>query len=263
MTAVKRLCLIVTAMIGLAASLWAAEASAAKPLTNEEVVKLVKLGIGDEAVIAKIRQVPSVNFKLETDDLAALKADGVSGKVMAAMLERTSPPAVSGFVSPEALAVAAGRSGGALAARAGTLETAEGKRPLTMHTGSFHQTGFGGFGNTFWIYEGARCSIRTTDHKPTVTIRRDTSPLQQVFLAKLDSDSKGNERSLKVGSVLKGGNPFSDKTGAKPDPDWVVEYEATESPAGVWHLTPKTELPPGEYGIYLSTSMLLDFGVDH
>jgi hypothetical protein len=226
-------------------------------------VRLVRLGIGDEAVIAKIRQVPSVDFRHETDDLATLKAAGVGGKVMAAMLDRASGAVISGGITPEAAhALAAGRSGVALSAWAGTVESKDGKRTLAMHTGTFHQTGFAGFGNTFWVYPGARCAIRTTDRRPTVTIRHDTSPQQQVFLAKLDSDSKGNERSLKVGSLLKGGNPFSDKTEAKPDPDWVIDYDAAESPSGVWHLTPKGDLPPGEYGIYLSTAVLLDFGVD-
>jgi hypothetical protein len=233
------------------------------PLTNQDVVKLVKLGIGDDAVIAKVRQAPAVDFKLETDDLGNLKTAGVSGKVIAAMLDRVSGAATGEVVTPEAAhALAASRSGPGSGAWAGTLEAKDGKKTLTMHMGQFHQTGFAGFGNTFWVYSGARCALRTSDRRPTLTIRRDTAPQQQIFLAKLDSDSRGNERSLKVGSLLKGGNPFSDKTEAKPDPDWVVDYDATENPSGVWHLTPKADLPPGEYGIYLSTSVLLDFGVD-
>lgn len=258
-------------ILGIAIWIVASLASAAAPssaaersFTNEDVVKLSKLGIGEEAVIAKVRQAPTVDFKLETDDLAALKAAGVSGKVIAAMLDRASGTVpVGGVITPEAArALAAGRSAPGSGAWAGTMEAKDGKKTLTMHMGEFHQTGFAGFGNTFWVYSGAHCAIRTSDRRPTITIRRDTAPQQQIFLAKLDSDARGNERSLKVGSLLKGGNPFSDKTEAKPDPDWVVDYDATENPSGVWHMTPKADLPPGEYGIYLSTSVLLDFGVD-
>ena len=84
----------------LCLSLLVCEAALAeKPLTNDDVIKLAGVGIGDEAVIAKIRQAAAVDFKLETDDLVKLKAAGVSGKVIAAMLDRantnTSAPAAA------------------------------------------------------------------------------------------------------------------------------------------------------------------------
>jgi hypothetical protein len=61
-----------------------------KTLTNADVVKLANLGLGDDAVIAKVRQAPTISFKLEMEDLGGLKAAGVSGKVIAAMLDRAS-----------------------------------------------------------------------------------------------------------------------------------------------------------------------------
>lgn len=33
-------------------------------LTNEDIVKLAKAGLGDEVIIAKINQTPKINFKL-------------------------------------------------------------------------------------------------------------------------------------------------------------------------------------------------------
>ena len=59
-----------------------------KALSDDDVVKLVKLGIGDEAVIAKIQQAEHVDFKVETDDLIRLKGKGVDGRVITAMLDR-------------------------------------------------------------------------------------------------------------------------------------------------------------------------------
>ena len=76
-----------------------------------------------------------------------------------------------------------------------------------------------------------------------------------------ESDSKHNERSVKIGSVLKGGNPFSSRNDRKPDPDWCVAYEAVEGPAGTWHLTPKIDLKSGEYALYPGVQ-LWDFGVE-
>lgn len=69
-------------------------ARAEAPLTNEDVVKLVGLDLGDDVVIAKIRQVSAVNFHLDTDDLSKLKKAGVDGKVIAAMLDRSSSDSV-------------------------------------------------------------------------------------------------------------------------------------------------------------------------
>jgi len=67
-------------------TLLAADAS----FTNKDVITLSQLGIGDDAVIAKIRQAPNVTFALEVSDLAALKKAGVSGSVIAAMLDRAA-----------------------------------------------------------------------------------------------------------------------------------------------------------------------------
>lgn len=74
-------------------------ASAEAPLTNDDVIKLSALGIGDEAVMAKVRQAGAVAFKLETDDLVKLKNAGVSGKVIAAMLDRVASTTNQGLAS--------------------------------------------------------------------------------------------------------------------------------------------------------------------
>jgi hypothetical protein len=65
--------------------------AAEAPLTNADVVKLCKLDLGDEVVIAKINEAKAVHFTLGTDSLVALKQDGVSKDVIAAMLKRTTP----------------------------------------------------------------------------------------------------------------------------------------------------------------------------
>jgi ABC-type proline/glycine betaine transport system substrate-binding protein len=52
-------------------------AQAQKALTNDDVVRLSKVGLGDEVVIAKIRQAEDVDFKLELDDLTKLKQAGL------------------------------------------------------------------------------------------------------------------------------------------------------------------------------------------
>jgi hypothetical protein len=64
-------------------------ASAAPPppaMTNDDVVKLVTAGIGDDVVIAKIKSARAA-FRLDVDDIVALKKAGVSDAVLAVMLE--------------------------------------------------------------------------------------------------------------------------------------------------------------------------------
>jgi hypothetical protein len=59
-----------------------------KPLTNEDVVALVKAELGDDLVIGKIRQAPQEALDVSTDALVRLKKQGVSKAVLDAMLKR-------------------------------------------------------------------------------------------------------------------------------------------------------------------------------
>jgi hypothetical protein len=67
-------------------------APAPEVLTNETVIKLIDAGIPEQAIIGKIRT-SATNFDMSTDQLIALKAKGVSGPVLAAMLDPKPPAA--------------------------------------------------------------------------------------------------------------------------------------------------------------------------
>jgi hypothetical protein len=48
-----------------------------------------------------------------------------------------------------------------------------------------------------------------------------------------------------------------------PDPDWTLPFDASQESPGVWRIVPKTDLKPGEYGLYISSvATLFDFAVD-
>lgn len=79
-------------------ALFFASPIAAETLNNSAVIQLVKAGIGNEAVIAKIKTTPG-NYNLATDDLITLKSAGVPGDVIAAMIAGYSEPK---FVAPAA-----------------------------------------------------------------------------------------------------------------------------------------------------------------
>jgi hypothetical protein len=78
--------------VALAAALAAATISvpaSAETLDNPKVIELLKVGLGDEAVIAKIKS-SEANFDTSTEALIALKGAGASSPVIAAMIEASS-----------------------------------------------------------------------------------------------------------------------------------------------------------------------------
>ena len=72
-------------MLALGCALFFASPAAAETLNNASVVALVQAGIGNEAVIAKIKSTDG-KYDLGTNDLIALKTAGVPGEVIAAMI---------------------------------------------------------------------------------------------------------------------------------------------------------------------------------
>jgi hypothetical protein len=92
-------------------SLWVTLAvwSAAVPvgaqqvLNNEAIVKMVKAGLAEELIVSTIQSQPG-SYSLGADDLIALKSAGVSDKILAAMLAkstaRTTSPAPAAKEDP-------------------------------------------------------------------------------------------------------------------------------------------------------------------
>mgnify|MGYP003613478922 CR=1 FL=1 len=65
---------------------------AGRPMTNEDVVKLCSLDLGDDLVVEAIRRAPKVEFRLGVDALAALREKKVGRDVIRAMFDRVPPP---------------------------------------------------------------------------------------------------------------------------------------------------------------------------
>jgi hypothetical protein len=78
-------------LLALGCALFFAAPAAAETLNNATVIQLVKAGIGNDAVIAKIKSTDG-NYSLGTNDLIALKNEGVPGDVIAAMIGASAKP---------------------------------------------------------------------------------------------------------------------------------------------------------------------------
>jgi tetratricopeptide (TPR) repeat protein len=65
------------------------EKPAVPALTNEKIVEMVKSGVDEDNVIVTIRQAPAVNFDISPDGQIQLAKNGVKGKIVTAMRERS------------------------------------------------------------------------------------------------------------------------------------------------------------------------------
>ena len=224
-------------------------------LTNADVVRLMKLGLGDDVVIAKIHQAAAVNFDLSPDGLAKLKSNGVSKEAITAMLKRATPPSEQ----PQRVFLAAPNPGSPgpevlLRSKDRDIELV-GRQGVMSATIAFVAI------LRFCNYPGAASKILITDPRPVIVARlegdpRDRQERSLAFLVKLDPDRRGDKRSLKIGQL-----------GARigfgsPDTDWTLPFDAEPDSPGLWRIIPKADLPPGEYGFYLSAiGRLYDFAV--
>lgn len=60
-----------------------------KPLTNDDVIALIKADLGDDVVIAKIKNADNAHLSASVDDLLRLKKEGASKAVIEALVKRT------------------------------------------------------------------------------------------------------------------------------------------------------------------------------
>lgn len=234
------------------------------------MVKLCKLDLGDEVVIAKIYQAKEVNFRLDTDSLVKLKEQGVSKAVIEAMLKRSSGAGQVPAVGSQPMPGAGGAAGVPSTVEQGVvLRTKDGEIPLHSVAGDYSTTYAFVTMLVFLDFPETRADVRTTDRRPTLVVHGAKNPKGRVFLVKCEPDKKDNVRSVKVG---KSGSA-SMKSAGSPDPDWTVAYDLKEVGKNSWEITPKVDLKPGEYGLLFLGGWsgvelkeqeveMFDFGVD-
>jgi hypothetical protein len=226
--------IVLLAVLAATAAVYAADAE--KPMDNSDVVKLTKLDMGDDIIIAKIKSAPAVHFATGTDDLVKLKESGVSKAVIAAILDRSSAGK-----TPAAPAAASAAGASASTAGASVTLVAKDRTVALKEVDGEVKTIVAPFVGMkrFIVFPEPASSVRTSDHKPAVTIATDKDPHKYFWLVKLDPDKEDGK---------------------------VVNRDETQDKPGVWRFTPTKELKPGEYGVYVGkgeqTGIVYDFGID-
>jgi hypothetical protein len=268
-----------------------AVAPAADVVTNDTVVKLVKAGLGDDAVIAKIRS-SKTQFDLSADGLIALKGAGVSSAVMAAMI---APPPV-----PAAAELSIDSSDPAVAHYPGLYILRETSTGARMHridptlSNQARTSNILGYALTMGLASasikasipGESAKVQTGARRPVFYayfeesvprglqnansstwasgVGTTTSSPSEVTLVRFAEGN--NRRDAKVGRINIGGS----KTGVM-DKDQIAFTSDMLRP-GVYRITPQADLLPGEYGFIQSmsaggtqgamTARVFDFGVE-
>lgn len=215
------------------------------PLTNADVLKMSKADLGNDLIIAKIKQAAMVEFKLDTDDIIDLKGEGVSQEVISAMLDRTT--------------VAPSGGGGGDDYPPVTLVTSSGSTALSALEGDHNQFAAPFVGlRHFLDFDGRSAEVRTNDRQPTLELRLNRDPGDHWWIVELEPDDDDPTLGLDLESAGTWGGAHT----FEPDDDQIIKSNVVDAGSGLWKFTPRKSLKPGEYGLYCEEGFVYEFGVD-
>lgn len=271
---------------GMIAAVCVATASpaAAEGLTIEDVLQLHSLGIGDEAITAKIESDGTV-FNLSTEQMIDLRKKGLSSAVIAALLKtkENEKPVIS-LDSPDPMVA---HPAGVYLFR-GTEQAGKMERMQFTVTNQAKTGGVFGYALTGGI---ASVSVKVAIQNETAPVATGQTPKFFFFFDDISKGEDGNtwasgantfvsspseftlvqldpkkgRREARVGSM----NIAGAKSGVM-DKD-RIPFTSREVRTGVFEVTPSNPLPPGEYGFIFSlgasgtngamTARIFDFSV--
>jgi hypothetical protein len=236
--------------------------TAQEVLTNDSLVALKKAGLSDSIIISKIRS-SQTKFDTSTKGLIGLKNAGISDQVIEAVVNAgsgaTAPPAAAAPAPPAAAAApAAARESILLLVGGKYVELAPSNAALEFSNSMFDS-------KSELVLQGRKAKYRIADKKP---VFYSTWSANDAPLVRLKPGSDHDDRNLKISSGSFAPFGGSVKYGVRSEDK--VDMEAAEKDArGLYKLTPKEPLKPGEYGFVLNYGMatgasgrVYDFGVD-
>jgi hypothetical protein len=232
--------------------------TAQEVLTNESLVALKKAGLSDSIIISKIRS-SQTKFDVSTKGIIGLKNAGLSDQVIEAAVNAGAAAAPAAPAAPAAAATPA-------AARESIVQLIGGKSVELVPANASLEFSSGFFDSkSELVLRGRKAQYRIADKKP---VFYSTWSANDAPLVRLKPGSDHDDRNLKISSGSFAPFGGSVKYGVRSEDK--VDMEASEKDArGLYKLTPKEPLPPGEYGFVLNYGMaagasgrVYDFGVD-
>src|SRR5437762_747160 len=160
-------------------------AVAQETLTNQSVVEMVKAGLSERVIIAKIRTSPT-NFDTRTDALIALKNNGVSEQVIEAIMSPSAPPAAAAAPPPPpsapagSVAMAPPRAAGP--SRPTVFLVAGGKEvELMAASGEVQRNRTPYSRSTELVIGGNKAKYRTAERQPVFVITTELGEMPPAF----------------------------------------------------------------------------------
>ncbi len=256
---IMRAVLVLAVVAVMALSLPAATSLAQEVLTNDSVIQMIKAGLPESVVISKIRST-ATKFDLRTESLVSLKKNGVSDKVLEAMMAPGSPATGTQVAAPTPAAAATG----SLRDRDVIYQIIGGKYVELFPTSANLETNMVFFqSKSEVVLEGRKAKYRISDKQPVFL---STYGPTDAPLVKLKPGDSNDDRNLKISSGAF--MPFggTQKMGVRNEDKIATNIE--RDARGFYKVTPAEPLPPGEYGFILASGFgagvgkIFDFGID-
>ena len=242
---------------------------AAETLNNANVIELVKIGLGDEAVVAKIKS-SDADYDTSTSALISLKGQGTSSAVIAAMIDAASKKAT---LASEALSIDSPDP--AVPHAAGVYLLADWlpqPKMVGIDTITSNQTKTGGF--LGYALTGGIASMSFKAVVPGASAKVDSTKSRPTFYFYFDQASRGGSSAVFNAGAVTSPNEFSlvrfavkdDRREAKVgkfniggakagvmDKDRIPFSSAQVRP-GVYEIRPEADLISGQYGFMVQVS---------
>jgi hypothetical protein len=253
-----------------------AAAQESKPLTNADVVAMVKAGLPETTVILAIQKGPT-NFDTSPQALILLKNQGVGPKVMDAMLQpagvapATAPQSTAAPMRPNPFDPSSLTAGGGAAVPWGDVFLVDGDRRVQMkYSTSNARTNsmMGAMVNPFHktkvraALNGNNAQLRITNTSPLfeVTLVSNVNPTDVIALVRLTP--KSDRREIETGR----GGITGVSSGFRKSDLIPISVEDAQGAGGtnfkVYRAKVVSPLQPGEYALVTQAGGYYDFGVD-
>jgi hypothetical protein len=228
-----------------------------KRFTNQDVIDMVKLGLSDEVIIAKIREASAkntdaVSFDTSIEGMKTLKAAAVPDSVIKVMINPAPAPAM---VIAGAAPVASDPN---LPPPEVGVFWKDGSSFVLIQSRTVTQAKVGGRAGSFFtdgmrsehwdaVVEGPTSQNRLKDHRPVFYFYvADGSTASDYVLIRLEK--KSDHREFQVGSF---GGVTGGKSGVKKDKE--IPYHAEHVGIRTYKVTLESDLKPGEYAFFMGT----------
>lgn len=226
-------------------------------MTNADVVEMVKAGLPESTIIIAIQQ-SELNFDISTKALIELSKQGVSQKIMEAMLQPKVTTPISGQTKVSNYSAVTLIDGEKRISMKGSQSIFREGNTIADVFIPFKST------KSHDNLDGNRAQLRVSDTTPEfeVTLPADVNPKDYLVLIKFKV--KSDRREVETGKVGITGMSF----GFRKESIVSTTFEEIKNPTAdgviqniVYRVKVINPLPPGEYA-FAPQSLYYDFGID-